>query len=281
MTQAESDYRRVEKALRYVAERAREQPALEEIARQVHLSPFHFNRLFRRWAGTTPKRFLQYVTKEHAKRLLRDGADVLGASQSSGLSGPGRLHDLLVNWEAVTPGEYKARGKGLEIRYAWAGSPFGLCFLAATARGLCALRFAGGETRHDLLEGFQNEWPGASLRADAGLAALWEPALRRGFRAGDRRPLHVQGTPFQLKVWQALVRIPEGRLVSYQALARAVGSPGAARAVGSAVGANSIAVLIPCHRVIREAGEPGGYRWSLARKQALIAWEAARKKAGS
>lgn len=272
-----ADYKRVEEAIRYLADRFSDQPGLGEVAEHVHLSPFHFQRLFKRWAGTTPKRFLQFLTVEYAKRRLEESGSVLDASLEAGLSGPGRLHDHFVAIEAMTPGEYKRGGKGLRIGYGFHNSPFGECLLAATSRGVCSLSFVD-ENRELALSGLQKRWP----------AAVWEesPAQTEplaGTIFGDEAPvvLHLKGTNFQLNVWRALLSIPEGHLVSYADLARAVGRPRAARAVAGAVAANPVGYLIPCHRVIRQIGALGGYRWGETRKRALIGWEAARRSSGA
>ncbi len=262
-------YQRVEKVIAYVDRHREEQPDLETLAKVAGLSPFHFHRLFSRWAGVTPKAFLKFVTSENAKELLAKN-DVLGASFAAGLSGPGRLHDLLVTVEGVTPGEYKSGGKGVVIRWGFHETPFGLALVGVTPRGLCHLTFAEG--RAAALRDLRRRWPKAELREDrAGTA----PVAAKAFGRGALR-LHLRGTPFQLKVWEALLRIPRGRAVSYAAVAEAVGSAGATRAVGTAVGANPVACLIPCHRVLRGTGAFGGYRWGLARKRAILASEAAR-----
>ncbi len=271
------DYHRVEAVIRFLEAKADEQPSLAEAAAAVGLSEFHLQRLFRRWAGVSPKRFLQYLTVEHAKGALRDGLSVLAATYETGLSGPGRLHDLFVAVEAVTPGEYKALGRSLEIRYGTALSPFGEVFLAVTDRGVCGLEFLGEEDRGAVVDRLHHAWPGARLVRDTKRA---EEYARRIFAPAEDRhapiTLLVQGTNFQLQVWQALLRIPAGAATSYGALAEALDRPRAARAVGSAVGKNPIAYLIPCHRVLRETGRFGGYRWGAERKMAILGWEAAR-----
>lgn len=263
-------YERIEKVIRYVDEHREEQPGLEELARVAGLSPHHFHRLFSRWAGTTPKDFLKYLTNEHAKALLEGSADVLTASIEAGLSGPGRLHDLLVSVEGVTPGEYKSGGAGVAIRYGVHDTPFGPALLGVTKRGLCHLSF-----NKDLSD-LRRRWPKADLIADQ---AATKAAARAIFekRAG-KLGVVLRGTPFQLKVWEALLRIPKGKAASYAQVAAAVGKPKATRAVGTAVGANPIAVLIPCHRVLRGGGLLGGYRWGLARKRAILAWEASARR---
>ena len=268
-----TDYKRVEEAIRFIAAKVSAQPSLDEIAAHLGLSPFHFQRLFTRWAGVSPKRFLQFVTVEGAKRLLDESASVLDAALEVGLSGPSRLHDLFIGAEAVTPGEFKTSGRGLELRYGFHDSPFGSCFVATSERGVCALEFTDGPGRADAVESLRRRWKDANILEDGGAGAGVVAALFG--REGDTPiRLHLAGTNFQLKVWKALLSIPEGRLASYGRLAESVGSPGAARAVGTALGQNPIGVLIPCHRVLRATGEIGGYRWGVERKRAIIAWEA-------
>jgi len=277
LSQAAMDYARIERALRFLNMNYLRRPTLDEIAARVHLSPFHFERLFQRWAGTSPKRFLQFLTKERAKILLRDSRSLLDAAYESGLSGPGRLHDLFVTCEAVTPGEYKLRGEGLAIEYGFYPTPFGECLLARTERGICALRFLSPASMSSALRDLRDEWPAAELVENAGGT---RDICRRVFGCVTRGTqrlfhLHLRGTNFQLKVWQALLTIPPGRLTSYGELAARIGVPGASRAVGSAVGRNPMAYLIPCHRVIRSLGVIGDYRWGYERKQAIIGWEMA------
>jgi AraC family transcriptional regulator, regulatory protein of adaptative response / methylated-DNA-[protein]-cysteine methyltransferase len=271
----ELDYARVEKAIRYLDENFRRQPELAEVAGAVGLSEYHFQRLFRRWAGVTPKRFLQFLTAEYARGLLRESCTVLEAAYEAGLSGPGRLHDLLVNVEGVTPGEARRLGAGVVMRYGVHPSPFGECLVAATDRGVCAVTFLdeGGEA--GALAGLSERWRNADLREDrSATAALAE----RIFAAGGREPvpLHLDGTNFQIRVWEALLRVPAGSLVTYEQVATSLGSPAGVRAVGTAVGRNPIAYAIPCHRVIRKTGAFGEYRWGPARKRAMLGWEAAR-----
>jgi AraC family transcriptional regulator of adaptative response/methylated-DNA-[protein]-cysteine methyltransferase len=271
------DYRRIEAVIRFLESKAGEQPSLQDAARAVGLSEFHLQRLFRRWAGVSPKRFLQYLTVEHAKRALRDGLSVLAAAYEAGLSGPGRLHDLFVAVEAVTPGEYKALGSGLEVRYGLAPSPFGECLVALTDRGICGLEFVADGDRASAVLGLRRAWPGARLEEDRDAARV---VAGRIFGPADARrgplTLFLKGTNFQLKVWQALLQIPAGAATSYGALAEAIDQPEAARAVGGAVGRNPIAYLIPCHRVLRESGKFGDYRWGAERKRAMLGWEASR-----
>ncbi len=272
------DYSRIERAILFLEENYHRQPELREVAQSVHLSEFHFQRLFRRWAGISPKRFIQFLTLEHAKKLLGGSHSVLDATYDAGLSSPGRLHDLFVNLEAMTPGEFKAKGAGLGISYGFHPSPFGECLLSVTERGICGLGFIAAGGRAKTLRDFQSRWPEARWEENT---RLTKPYISRIFGVEERngnRPitLVVQGTNFQIKVWEALLKIPMGSVVPYEDLAITVCSARAARAVGGAVGKNPIAFLIPCHRVIRKAGGIGGYHWGAARKRAMLAWEAAR-----
>ena len=272
------DYRRIEKAINFIDTNFREQPTLKEIAAYVNLSEYHFQRLFRRWAGISPKRFLEYVTAEHAGRLLRMSRSALDAAHESGLSGTGRLHDLLINIHGVTPGQWKHNGSDLTIQYGIHPTPFGDCLIATTERGICGLSFVGPDGSRDLLNNLKRRWPKARFHS-APQATL--ATVRCVFGQTQDMPrgpvdLLVQGTNFQVKVWEALLRVPAGAVISYQNLARRAGCARAFRAVASAVGRNPVAYLIPCHRVIRKSGEFGEYRWGVARKKALIAWEAVR-----
>lgn len=272
------DYDRIARAIEYIDERAREQPSLDEVAAAVGLSPHHFHRLFRRWAGLTPKRFLQLLTLEEAKRRLDDSRSVLHATYAAGLSGPGRLHDLFVGLEGVTPGEYRTGGAGVAVEYGVATTPFGVALVGRTGRGVCHLSFVdNGAGSLDRLDGaianLRAEWPAASLVRENGTAE----AVVAAIFTGDRMPLDVPGTNFQARVWEALLSIPEGRVTCYEDLAAAMGRPDAVRAVAGAVARNRVAWLIPCHRVIRKVGEAGGYRWGGARKRAMLTWEAARQ----
>jgi len=273
--QQAEDYRIVEQAIRFVERRFREQPGLEEIAASVHLSKYHFQRLFRRWAGISPTQFLHYLTVEYAKTRLRESESVLGATMGAGLSSAGRLHDLFVTMEAMTPGEYRRLGAGLRIAYGFHATPFGQCLAAATARGLCALNFVQDEDGSEALAVLQGRWPKAALATGEETTA---PLVDRIFStAGEAdRPFHLllKGTNFQVRVWQALLAIPPGAMVSYQDVAAYIGMPKASRAVGRAVAENPVAYLIPCHRVITSAGEAHRYRWGTARKKAMLGWEA-------
>jgi AraC family transcriptional regulator of adaptative response/methylated-DNA-[protein]-cysteine methyltransferase len=273
------DFERISRAIFYLERHHRDQPDLERIAAAAGLSPFHFHRLFTRWAGVSPNQFMRYLAVEHAKAALEAGNSVLEATFEAGLSGPGRLHDLLVTFEAVTPGEYKTQAAGIEISWGVHASRFGDVLVAATDRGICGLGFVepGGEGA--ALDDLRGRWPLALLRRDKSgtrchAKRLFEPP--GATPGGAPLKLWVKGTNFQIKVWEALLAVPHGGLASYGGLARAIGRPGAARAVASALADNPIAYLIPCHRVIRASGRfETGYRWGTARKRALIGWEAA------
>jgi AraC family transcriptional regulator of adaptative response/methylated-DNA-[protein]-cysteine methyltransferase len=271
--QSSADYRTIEQAIRYLEKNARQQPDLREVAAAVGMSEFHFQRLFTRWAGISPKRFLQFITKEHAKVLLDQSANLLDTTFQVGLSSLGRLHDLFVTTEAVTPGEYKSRGSGVTVRYGLHPTPFGACLLAVTDRGICHLGFvltSEGAAVDELVA----RWPQAEMIEDSRTtASLIEPIFDLGRRPDQPLRLHLRGTNFQLKVWEALLRVQTGAVTTYSQIAERIGEPRAARAVGSAVGANPVPVLIPCHRVIRAIGEFGNYRYGAARKLALLGWE--------
>jgi AraC family transcriptional regulator of adaptative response/methylated-DNA-[protein]-cysteine methyltransferase len=270
-----TDYERIEKVIRYLDSHYLEQPRLELLAEVASLSPFHFHRLFSRWAGVTPKGFLKLLTWKHARALLRESKSLLDVSLDSGLSGPGRLHDLFITIDGVTPGEFKSLGEGVEIRYAFHPTPFGTCLLGQTKRGICHLSFVDGKERASALEELRSMWPNAALNHDSrltGKAVSHIFCRSSGGQSAAARAFLV-GTPFQLKVWEALLKIPPGRLVSYGDIARCIDAPKASRAVGAAVGNNPVAYLIPCHRVIRETGVIGDYRWGAVRKKAMLAWE--------
>jgi AraC family transcriptional regulator of adaptative response/methylated-DNA-[protein]-cysteine methyltransferase len=271
-----NDYERIARAIAFLAQHAARQPTLAEVARAAGLSEFHFQRLFRRWAGVSPKRFLQYLAADRAAGALRRGRPVLAAAYDAGLSGPGRLHDLLVSVEAATPGEIRSGGAGLEIRWGSHATPFGTCVLGMTSRGVCHLSFHDGSVAEELAP-LRHDWPKARLVRDQRGTATVMHRIFQGSRG--RRPLgvHLKGTNFQLKVWEALLRIPDGATTTYGDLAAAIGTPSSARAVGTAVGDNPVAFLIPCHRVLRATGALGGYRWGTDRKQTMLAWEAVRR----
>jgi AraC family transcriptional regulator of adaptative response/methylated-DNA-[protein]-cysteine methyltransferase len=272
---AYGDYLVVEKAIRYIDHHYREQPDLDRIAEQVHLSKYHFQRVFSRWAGISPKKFLQYLTISHAKRLLEASRSILDAAYDVGLSSQSRLYDLFVTFEALSPGEFKRRGRGIRITYGFYPSPFGLCLIGTTERGLCWLSFLQAGDTESAAEDMKSLWCGAEF-AEQELDSLAEEVFKPYTSRGEGRlGLHLRGTNFQVKVWEALMRIPPGCTVTYGSLAARVGSPSAARAVGNAVGKNPISLIIPCHRVIRETGAYGNYRWGVTRKKLLIGWEAA------
>ena len=274
--QSSEDYLRIEQAILYLEDHYKEQPGLEAVAANVGLSEYHFQRLFTRWAGVSPKRFLQFLTKESAKELLGKSENLLDTTHQVGLSSLGRLHDLFVTTEAVSPGEYKSRGEGVTIRYGLHASPFGNCLVAVTERGICHLGFVQ-TSEGDAIDNLVADWKNARMIEDnKGTAPLIEPIFDLPHR-GRGKPLnvHLRGTNFQLKVWEALLKIPTGAVTTYEGLAERIGRPTASRAVGSAVGHNPIAVLIPCHRVIRKVGEFGNYRYGALRKKALLAYESA------
>lgn len=274
------DYDRVERAIRFIAEHRLEQPSLDEVADAMGLSPFHAQRVFRSWAGVSPKRFLGLLTVEHAKSLLRADESVLGAAFEVGLSGGSRLHDLFVGLEAITPGEYKSLGADLVLRWGVHETPFGPGLFVVSERGLARLSFLEGAHLDHALAEARADWPLSRFVEDApATAALAATAFGPSGEAAPLR-LFAKGTPFQIQVWRALMRVPAGAATSYGDLAAELGRPGAARAVGRACGANRIAILIPCHRVIRETGAIGGYHWGLERKQAVLAWESARRMPG-
>lgn len=276
------DYERVGAALAYLGENFQAQPSLGDIASSVGLSEFHFQRLFTCWAGISPKKFLQHLSLECAKRSLESSASVLDAAYDAGLSGPGRLHDLFVTSDAVTPGEYKARGEGMTIRYGYHPSPFGECLLLMSDRGICGLGFvdaARGDSRNEALSYLSAGWSNARIIHDETVTGPAVERIFHGAREPSDGPLRVllRGTAFQLKVWRALLSIPPGHLTTYADLGHRIGyQDNAARAIGRANGGNLISYLVPCHRVIRKTGAIGGYRWGRERKLALIGWEATR-----
>jgi AraC family transcriptional regulator of adaptative response/methylated-DNA-[protein]-cysteine methyltransferase len=272
-----SDYERIAEAISFIASRVNSQPGLQEIARHLHLSPFHFQRLFCRWAGVTPKRFLQVLTLERAKQLLRESKPLLEVSDSLGLSSGSRLYDHFVHLEAVTPGEYKRGGAGLTIEYAVHDTPFGRAFIAITPRGVCRFEFLEGTEIDEHLNDLQRLWPHALVHENRQRTLAVIKAMFGAEQKLDRPiSLHVSGTNFQVSVWKALLQIAPASVVSYSQVAAAIGHPRAARAVGLALGANPVAFLIPCHRVIQQSGQLGGYHWGETRKLAIHAWESAR-----
>lgn len=271
-----NDYERVATVIRFLERHHTEQPDLAELADGVGLSQFHFHRLFSKWAGVTPKDFLQCLTLEHIKQRLRRGDTVLSAALDAGLSGPGRVHDLCVTLEAASPGEIKSGGAGLEIDYGFAETPFGQALIGEAPRGICHLSFVDDDGRIRARDLLASQWPKARLhRDDARAKRLVELIFTRAGRERPQLRGFVRGTPFQLTVWRALLRLPLGSLTTYGRLSAAIHRPTAARAVGSAVGANPIAFIIPCHRVIRETGALGEYHWDPIRKRAIVSWETA------
>jgi len=276
------DYQRIASALEYLEAHAREQPTLASVAEHVNLSEFHFQRLFRRWAGISPKRFLQYLTLAHTKDILKETPSLLEASLEAGLSGPGRLHELFVSVLGMTPAEARDEGSSLTITWGIAPSPFGPVLLAATRRGLCNLEFLSVTDSDVDVEDTQARiaslWPGAVLVHDDDAVAKTALSIFDGLKtSGNGIVLHVRGTNFQIRVWEALLSVPSGHVLSYEGLAQHLGMPGGARAVASAVAKNPVGYLIPCHRVIKSSGIIGEYRWGGIRKQALIGWENARQ----
>lgn len=268
--QALIDYSRVAQAIDYIKEHYKEQPTLDEVAAAVHLSPFHFQRLFTHWAGISPKKFLQYISVAHAKKTLTMHQPTLfDAASEVGLSSTSRLHDLFVNIEGMTPGEYKQGGESLTISYEFVVSPFGKLLIASTLKGICHMSFVDADNIDDVRRRFPNATFVAQEKWGSKVDAIFE---------GDwsEIKLHLKGTSFQLKVWEALLRIPMGELATYGSIANEIESPKASRAVGTAIGSNPVGFLIPCHRVIRSTGVIGDYMWGSTRKTALIGWEAAK-----
>jgi len=279
------NYYRIEKAISFLTTHFKEQPDLAEIAGKVHMSPFHFQRIFTDWVGISPKKFVQYLTLDHLRGKIRETGNMMEAADEAGLSSQSRVNELFVNIEGVSPQQYKSMGKGLEIFYGYHASPFGLCFIAvaesARKKGVCALKFIDEEKSRDELELFSAQWRFATL--------VHKPAYTQGYikrifgsveSSGIDLQLLVKGTDFQLKVWEALVQIPFGSVCSFGQIARMIGQPGAARAVGSAAGANQVLYLIPCHRIISADGSMGNYHYGKARKMAMIGWELSQIQAG-
>lgn len=272
--QSSEDYLRIEQAIAYLENHYKDQPSLEEVAADIGLSEFHFQRLFTRWAGVSPKRFLQFLTKESAKELLDRSENLLDTTHQVGLSSLGRLHDLFVTTEAVTPGEYKSRGEGLVIRYGIHLTPFGKCLIGLTDRGICHIGFVSG-SEGEAIDQLVDQWKEARMVEDyRSTAALVGPIFDLKYSTRIKPlTLHLRGTNFQLKVWEALLHIPAGTVTTYEGIAQRISQPRASRAVGTAVGHNPIAVLIPCHRVIHKVGDFGKYRYGALRKKALLARE--------
>ncbi|GAK56990.1 methylated DNA-protein cysteine methyltransferase [Candidatus Vecturithrix granuli] len=276
-SQQSFDYQRIEQAIRFVESHVTAQPDLDEIADHVHVSKYHFQRLFKRWVGISPTQFLQFLTLEYTKEKLAEGRNLLDVSYDAGLSGPGRLHDLFVTFEAMTPGEYKNMGAGLQIEYGFHPTPFGECLLAVTERGICHLSFVTEERRDDAFADLQSNWTHASFQENAQKTDTLINQIFASQAANASRPFHllVKGTNFQVNVWQALLSIPKGTMVSYQDIAAYLGKPKSTRAVANAIAINPVGYLIPCHRVITKNGQVHQYRWGSARKKAILGWEAA------
>jgi AraC family transcriptional regulator, regulatory protein of adaptative response / methylated-DNA-[protein]-cysteine methyltransferase len=275
---AAADYDVVRRAIGHIREHWREQPEIDAIAEAAGVTPTELHHLFRRWAGLTPKAFVQALTLDGARQLLRDSASVLDATYEVGLSGPGRLHDLFVTHEAMSPGEWKSGGEGLTVRFGFHPSPFGKALVMATERGLAGLAFADGGEEDACLDDMKRRWPKASYVADPARTA---PIARRIFDPGEwreDRPLRVVliGTDWEVRVWEALLKIPMGKVATYSGIASKICAPSAARAVGTAVGKNPVSFVVPCHRVIGKAGALTGYHWGITRKQAMLGWEAGR-----
>jgi AraC family transcriptional regulator of adaptative response/methylated-DNA-[protein]-cysteine methyltransferase len=271
------EYQRIEKAIKYLENNHQRQPSLQDIADHIALSKYHAQRLFTRWAGISPKRFLQYLTLGYAKSILDDSGTLLDAAYESGLSGAGRLHDLFVTFEAVTPNEYKRKGENILIHFGTHPSPFGSCLIGVTERGICWLSFFGEDGPDRSWTELKHQWKGAEFEENKSLTAgfVEKIFLETGPQGQKPLSLFARGTNFQIKVWEALLRLPSGRLFSYEDLAGSIGKPYSIRAVASAIGQNPVSYLIPCHRVLRKSGRVSGYRWGPVRKKAMIAWEAA------
>jgi AraC family transcriptional regulator, regulatory protein of adaptative response / methylated-DNA-[protein]-cysteine methyltransferase len=274
--QEQNNFDRVAAAIAYITDNFKAQPGLDEIAEKMNISPFHFQRLFTEWAGVSPKKFLQYISVEYAKNILKDkGATLFDAAFETGLSGSSRLHDLFINIEGMTPGEFKNGGENLRINYSFAESPFGNILVASTQKGICYMAFTDDEK--NALQALQNKFPNAHYQQMVDL--IQQHALyifTHDWSKLNQIKLHLKGTAFQLKVWETLLKIPMGGLSTYGSIAKQINTPGASRAVGSAIGDNPVAFLIPCHRVIQSSGAFGGYMWGTTRKTAMIGWEAAR-----
>lgn len=274
-TQTDIHFHRIAEAIEYIQRNFKAQPQLDEVAEQIHLSPYHFQRLFTEWAGVSPKKFLQYITLAHAKKMLKEHqATLFETALESGLSGTGRLHDLFINIEGMTPGEYKNGGETLSINYSFAESPFGTLLVASTAKGICHIAFA--DDAQEALSGLKAMFPNAQYQQMVDMQqqnVLY--IFTHDWEKLHQIKLHLKGTDFQLKVWETLLKIPKGQLATYGSIAKQISRPKASRAVGTAIGDNPVAYLIPCHRVIQSSGVFGGYHWGSVRKTAMIGWEAA------
>jgi AraC family transcriptional regulator of adaptative response/methylated-DNA-[protein]-cysteine methyltransferase len=260
-----------------VIDHASDPLALDQIASEMGMSAAHFQRLFSRWVGVSPKRYQQYLMLDHAKDLLRDRFTTLGAAQEVGLSGSGRLHDLFLRWEAMSPGEFARKGDGLEISWGWFDSPFGPALVMGTDRGICGLAFSAEMGAAEAMQDLTRRWPGARFKQNPDLLEWWvQTAFGAQSGGGGKAPIYLIGAPFQIKVWEALLNIPSGNVTTYSEIAQTIGTPKAVRAVGTAVGRNPISWLIPCHRALRKSGGLGGYHWGIPVKRAMLAYESAR-----
>ncbi|HXR84889.1 MAG TPA: methylated-DNA--[protein]-cysteine S-methyltransferase [Hanamia sp.] len=270
------NFNRIAEAIDFIQKNFKSQPQLEEVAAEIHLSPFHFQKIFTEWAGTSPKKFLQYITAEYAKKILKENnVSLFETAMETGLSGTSRLHDLFINIEGMTPGEYKNGGQNLRINYSFAESPFGNIIVASTTKGICHIAFADDET--EALNALIQKFPNAHFKQMADL--IQQNALfifTHDWNHLNEIKLHLKGTDFQIKVWETLLKIPMGKLTTYGTIASHIENPKASRAVGTAIGDNPVAFLIPCHRVIQSTGSFGGYHWGSTRKAAMIGWEAAK-----
>ncbi len=275
-TQQHIDYQRIEQAIQFIENNFQRQPTLKEIAEAVNLSEFHFDRMFTKWAGTSPQRFMRFLSKEYAKNVLNETKDLLDTTVEMGFSSSSRLHDLFVTYEAMTPAEYKRKGEGLTIQYGTHETPFGYAFIATTSRGILELTFLSNEKFVDELVRLKNEFKNAEFIESQEVTSIFIGQIFA--ESADKKPLTMllRGTNFQIKVWEALLKIPSGRLACYEDIAKLIDKPTAQRAVGSAIGANNIAYLIPCHRVIQKVGTTGNYRWGEYRKKAILGWEGAK-----
>jgi len=279
MTPSQLNYERVAQAIEYLSRNFREQPDLPEVAAQVYLSPEHFQRIFTEWAGVSPKKFTQYLTIDYLRSRIHQFDSVQEAADAVGFSAQSRVYDLFVNIEGVTPDEFRRRGKGAHIRYGFHPTPFGECFIAATERGICGLSFVNDTSPQVELGRFEQKWAFAQVEADQDFTRKIAEAIFFTNRPqASNLTLLLQGTRFQLKVWEALLKIPAGSVSTYEQIARSIGRPTAMRAVGTAIGSNPVGYLIPCHRVIRKAGQIGEYHWGETRKRAIIGWEMAREE---
>ncbi len=260
-----------------VIDHASDPLALDQIASEMGMSAAHFQRLFSRWVGVSPKRYQQYLMLDHAKDLLRDRFTTLSAAQEVGLSGSGRLHDLFLRWEAMSPGEFARKGDGLDISWGWFDSPFGPALVMGTDRGICGLAFSAEMGAAEAMEDLTRRWPGARFKQNPDLLEGWvQTAFGAQSGGGGKAPIYLIGAPFQIKVWEALLNIPSGNVTTYSEIAQTIGTPKAVRAVGTAVGRNPISWLIPCHRALRKSGGLGGYHWGIPVKRAMLAYESAR-----